>query len=286
MFEHITNVSRLEKKANTIRQHIITSLVKAGSGHSAGPLGMADMFTALYYAVLQHDPKRPTWKQRDRVILSAGHICPVWYATLAEIGYFPKRELWQLRKMGSGLQGHPHYQSLPGIENTAGPLGQGISVATGLAYALHVLQQKKQWVYCVMSDGEHNEGQVWEALQFAAKHQLPNLTVIVDRNNIQIDGATEDIMPLDSLKEKYEAFNWHVLEVDGNNIEACVAALQQAKAIVEKPVCIIAHTVPGKGVDFMEYKYEWHGKPPSAQEAREALRDLRSLGGKIEQSDT
>ena len=242
---------------------------------------MADVFCALYFNVLNHDPKRPNLKERDRVILSCGHICPVWYATLAEAGYFQKRELWTLRKLESKLQGHPHYNSIAGIENTAGPLGQGFSVAVGMAYAIRYFQKSNQMVYCISSDGEQNEGQVWEAVMFAAKYKLPNITVIIDRNNIQIDGPTEQVMPLDSLKDKYEAFNWHVLEVDGHNIEEVIDACNKAKAIVERPVCIIAHTIPGKGVKFMEGKYEWHGKPPEGAEAREALKQLRTMGGKI-----
>ncbi|MAG28557.1 transketolase [bacterium] len=277
----ITDIKKLNKIANSIRQNIIKSLEQAKSGHSAGPLGMADVFTALYFNVLNHDPKRPNLKERDRVILSAGHICPVWYATLAEAGYFPKRELWTLRKLGSSLQGHPHFHSIAGVENTAGPLGQGISIATGMAYAIRYFQKSNEMVYCIMGDGEQDEGQVWEAVMFAAKYMLPNLTVIIDRNNIQIDGPTEEVMPLDSLKDKYEGFNWHVLEVDGHNIEEVIDACNKAKAIVERPVCIIAHTIPGKGVKFMEGKYEWHGKPPKSDEAREALHQLRTMGGKV-----
>jgi transketolase len=274
MHPPITNIKQLNKIANNIRQNVIKMLLKAGSGHSAGPLGMADVFTALYFTVLKHDPHRPNWKERDRVILSNGHICPVWYATLAEAGYFPKRELWTLRRLGSGLQGHPHRGELPGVENTSGPLGQGMSVAVGLAYGLYHLSKSKAQVYCLASDGEHDEGQTWEAIMFAAKHKLPNLTVIIDRNNIQIDGPTESVMPLDSLREKYEAFNWHVLEIDGHNIAEIIAACGEAKAITEKPVCIITHTIPGKGVDFMENNYLWHGKTPNEQEAEEALRQL------------
>jgi transketolase len=277
----ITDEKKLKKIANSIRQNIVQSLEKAGSGHSAGPLGMADVFTALYFNVLNHDPKSPKWKNRDKVILSAGHICPVWYATLAEAGYFPKRTLWELRKLGSGLQGHPHIDSIAGVENTAGPLGQGISVAAGMAYAIRYFQKSNEMVYCIMGDGEHDEGQVWEAVMFSAKYKLPNLTVIIDRNNIQIDGPTEEVMPLDSLKEKYQGFNWHVLEVDGHNIEEVIDACNKAKAIVERPVCIIAHTIPGKGISFMEGKYQWHGKPAKGKEAREALRQLRTMGGRV-----
>lgn len=272
--EPIPDIKRLQEKANAIRQNIIKMLAEAGSGHSAGPLGMADVFAALYFNVLNHDPKRPNWRERDRVIVSCGHICPVWYAALAEAGYFPKRELWTFRKLGSKLQGHPERNSIAGVENSAGPLGQGVSVAVGMAYALRNFAKSGSQVYVISSDGEQNEGQTWEAVMFAAKHALPNLTMILDRNNIQIDGATEDIMPLESIRAKYEAFNWHVLEIDGHNIPDVIDACNQARAIVEKPVCIIARTIPGKGVAFMEGKYEWHGKAPNREEAAAALQQL------------
>ena len=273
-------IKQLKRKATAIRQDIVKMLLKASSGHSAGPLGMADIFTALYFSVLQHNPKKPLWEDRDRVILSNGHICPVLYATLAHADYFPKKELGTLRKLGTRLQGHPHRGSLPGIENTSGPLGQGLSQAIGMAIAAK-MDKKKHVVYCLMSDGEHDEGQTWEAIMLAGKLHLDNLTCMMDRNNIQIDGMTEDIMPLESLKAKYEAFNWHVLEIDGHNVEAIIDACNSAKAIVEKPVMIIAHTIPGKGVDFMEFQYEWHGKPPNKDEAKLALHELRTLKGKI-----
>ncbi|MDO8599068.1 MAG: transketolase [bacterium] len=275
-------IAALERKANAIRQDIIRMLLEAKSGHSAGPLGMADIFTALYFApILNHDPKKSNDPNRDRLFLSNGHICPVWYATLAHAGYLPRAEMLKtLRKMGSRLQGHPHKNALPPIENPSGPLGQGLSQAVGYTYAARMDARTFQ-VYCIMSDGEHDEGQTWEAVMFAGKHRLANLTAIMDRNNIQIDGATEDIMPLEPLKAKYEAFNWHVLEIDGNNIEEVIDACNRAKAITEKPVMILAHTIPGKGVDFMEFKYEWHGKPPNAEEATKALHQLRTLGGKI-----
>ncbi|MEP7167242.1 MAG: transketolase [Candidatus Woesebacteria bacterium] len=275
------SIQQLEQKAEAIREDIIRMLLEAGSGHSAGPLGMADVFTALYFSVLRHDPNNPTWEDRDRLVLSNGHICPVLYATLAESGYFPTEELLTLRKLGTRLQGHPSKVDLPGVEVSAGPLGQGISQAIGMALA-GILDQKKYQVYCAMSDGEHNEGQTWEAILFAGKERLANLTTIIDRNNIQIDGFTEDIMPLESLKAKYEAFNWHVLEVDGHNIERVIDACSEATAIYEKPVCIIAHTIPGKGVDFMEGKPEWHGKTPNPQEAQMALEELRTLKGRIQ----
>ena len=275
---------KLDKKANEIRQDIIKMLVDAGSGHSSGPLGMADVFTALYFSVLKKRPKSPWWEGRDRVILSNGHICPVWYVALAHAGYFPKSELSTLRELNSRLQGHPHYRSLPGVENAAGPLGQGISMAAGIAYA-GLMERKKYNVYCLMGDGELNEGQCWEAFMFAGKYRLHNLTVIVDRNNIQIDGNTEDVMPLEPLRERFESFGFHVIEVDGHNISHIVDACSMAKAIVEKPTVLLAHTIPGKGVDFMEYNYEWHGKPPNTEEAKKALQDLRTLGGRVNVGD-
>lgn len=273
-------VQELEFKADEIRQDIIKMLVEAGSGHSAGPLGMADVFTALYFEVLHLDPKNPTDPDRDRVVLSNGHICPVWYATLAHRGYFPIEELKTLRKLNTRLQGHPHYNSLPGVENTGGPLGQGMSQAIGMALAA-AMDGKKYQVYNLMSDGELDEGQNWEAILFAGKNRIPNLTAIVDRNNIQIDGMTEDIMPLEPIADKFFSFNWHVIEVDGHNMQDIIDACHQAEAIVEKPVVIIAHTIPGKGVDFMEFDYRWHGKPPKPDEAKVALRELRTLEGKI-----
>lgn len=273
-------IKKLEKLANTIRQDIVKMLLKAGSGHSAGPLGMADIFTALYFNVMKHNPKKPDWPERDRLCLSNGHIAPVQYVAMAHAGYFPKTEMWTLRKFGTRLQGHPHRTSLPGIEVTSGPLGDGMSQACGIAYALK-MDKKKSWVYALMGDGEQDVGIVWEAVMFAGKNRLHNITAIIDRNNIQIDGNTEDVMPLEPLREKYESFGWHVIDVDGHNIEEFIDACNQAKAIVEKPVCIIAHTIPGKGVDFMEYDFTWHGKSPNDEEAKKALNDLRTLKGKI-----
>ncbi len=281
MFElNDTKIIDLEEKANKVRELIISSLLEAGSGHSAGPLGMADIFAAFYFNILNHDPKNPEWEDRDRLVLSNGHICPVRYATMAIAGYFPIEELKTLRKLNSRLQGHPHRISLPGLETTSGPLGEGLSQSIGIALTAR-LDRKKYRVYCVASDGEHQEGNTWEAAMFAGKQKLDNLTLVIDRNNIQIDGFTEDVMPLEPLKEKYEAFNWHVLEVDGNNIRAFIDAVDQAKSIHEKPTVIIAHTVPGKGVDFMENDFVWHGKTPNKDEAAKALSELRTLRGKI-----
>lgn len=275
------SIKELEKLANTIRQDIIKMLVEAGSGHSAGPLGMADVFTALYFDVLNHRPKEPDWDGRDVLILSNGHIVPVRYAAMARAGYFSVKELMTLRKLGSRLQGHPERQRLPGLETTSGPLGSGLSQACGIALALRMDGNKSRWVYCATGDGELDEGNIWEAAMLAGKYKLTNLTVIIDRNNIQIDGPTEQIMPLEDLHAKWEAFGWHVLEIDGNNIGDVIDACHLAKSIVEKPVVIIAHTIPGMGVDFMEKDFHWHGKPPTGEEAKVALHELRTLGGRI-----
>lgn len=269
------NLKQLAQKARQIRIDIIKMLARAGSGHTAGPLGMVDIFTTLYFNVLKHNPKKPLWDQRDRLLLSNGHICPVLYATMGHAGYFPVSELKTLRQLGTRLQGHPHRQTLPGIENTSGPLGQGLSQACGFALAAKLNKQKHR-VYCLTSDGEHNEGQTWEAIMFAGKNKLNNLTEIIDRNNIQIDGHTEDVMPLEPLRAKYEAFNWHVIEIDGHNFEEIIDACDQAKAIYEKPTLILAHTIPGKGVDFMENDPKWHGVPPSQEEAIKAIIKLKN----------
>lgn len=274
-------ITELETKANEIRQDLIKMLEHAGSGHSAGPLGMADVFTALYFEVLKHNPKKPEWGERDILVLSNGHITPVRYVTMAHAGYFPVDELMTLRQLGSRLQGHPERTRLPALETTSGPLGSGLSQASGMALSLKMDGDHKRWVYCLMSDGEMDAGNTWEAAMFASKYKLYNLTAIADRNNIQIDGPTEEIMPLEDLRAKWEAFGWHVIEIDGHNIEEVIDATAQAKAIVEKPVMILAHTIPGKGVDFMEYDFHWHGKPPNTEEAKQALRQLRTLGGKI-----
>lgn len=273
----------LEKKANNIRRCVIEMLVEAGSGHSAGSLGLADVFTAFYFYILNHDPDNPEWEKRDKLVVSNGHVAPVLYATLAYAGYFPVEELKKLRKINSKLQGHPHRGSVPGIETTSGPLGSGLSQAIGMALSSN-LNDVKNWTYVISSDGEHQEGNWWEAVMYAGKkrHDMHRLVVLVDRNNIQIDGFTEDIMPLEPLIEKYEAFNWHVAEADGHNIESVIDAVSEAKAIYEQPSVIITHTVPGKGVDFMERDFRWHGRSPDKSEAELALEELRTLGGRIE----
>jgi transketolase len=275
------SIERLETIANDIREDIIRMLEHAGSGHSAGPLGLADIFTALYFDVLKHDPKNPDWDERDILLLSNGHCVPVRYATMANAGYFDKKELMTLRKLGSRLQGHPERTKLPGMETTSGPLGSGLSQAAGMALALRMDKHAHRWVYVVMGDGELDEGNVWEAAMLVGKYKLTNVIALVDRNNIQIDGPTEAVMPLEDLHKKWEAFGWHVLEVDGNNIEAVIDTYAMAKAIAEKPVVIIAHTIPGKGVDFMESDFHWHGSPPNHEQAVKALHELRTLGGKI-----
>lgn len=276
-------VSDLMLKANSIRESIITMLLKAGSGHTAGPLGMTEVFTLLFFHTLRHDPKNPTWVDRDRVVLSNGHICPVLYATMAHAGYFPTIELQTLRTFGSRLQGHPHREFLPYVETSSGPLGSGLSQAVGMALADRIDngQTSKKTIYALLSDGEHNEGNTWEAILLAGKERLRNLVAIVDRNNIQIDGYTEDIMPLGDLGKKYEQFGWHVQEVDGHDFQALHNAIETAKAVFEKPSVIIARTIPGKGVAEFEYDFHWHGKAPNKEEAAMALAELRTLGGQI-----
>jgi len=274
-------IIELELKANDIRQSIIEMLEEAGSGHTAGPLGMSDMFAALYFEVMQHDPKNPDWDERDWLFLSNGHTVPVRYATMAHAGYFPVEELLTLRKFGTRLQGHPERHALPGIEHTSGPLGTGLGQASGVATGLR-LDGKKNHVFCITGDGELDCGNIWESAMFAAHNGLSNLTAIVDRNNIQINGATENVMSLEDLSGKWESFGWHVIEIDGHNIQQFVDAVNQAKAIQNKPTCIIAHTIPGKGIKEIENEFQWHGKPPTAEEEKRFLKELRTMRGKIE----
>jgi len=285
-------IVELKEKANNIRISLIESLIAAGSGHTAGPLGMADIFTVLFFHTLKHDPKNPGWPERDRAILSNGHICPVLYSTMAHAGYFPVEELKTLRKFGSRLQGHPHRDFLPSLETSSGPLGSGLSQAVGMAIADkmdHGMTSGKR-IYALLSDGELDSGQIWEAAMLAGKEKLYNLTAIIDRNNIQIEGYTENIMPLESLSDKWRAWNWHVIEIDGHNIEEIADAFDAAKSVVGMPTMIIAHTIPGKGVPEFERDYRWHGNPPGKgptdkvpadKQAQVALNDLRTLGGKI-----
>lgn len=292
--QKLTTTEDLARMANTLRQDIIKMLIEAGSGHSAGPLDLADIATALYFNILNIDPKKRHDPDRDRLFVSCGHTAPVWYAALARAGFFPVEELKTLRKFGTRLQGHIDRLTVPGIESSAASLGQGLSIAAGCAFAGQ-MDNKTYQTYCILSDGEHDEGSTWEAVMFAGHYRLMHLTAIIDRNNIQIDGPTEKIMTKESLRDRYEAFGWHVIEIDGHNFEEIIDACHEAQAIIEKPVCIIAHTIAGKGVDFMEYDYRWHGDPPGKRETertppkdvqgKEALRQLRSLGGKIKPSD-
>ena len=280
--DHITDdeVKRIGSIANLLRQEVIHMLVEAGSGHVAGPLGMADIMATLYFHVMKHDPKNPEWEDRDRFVLSNGHTAPILYAALAHSGYFPTEELKTLRKLGSRLQGHPHRGSLPGVENTSGPLGSGLAQAVGMALAAK-LDDKKWRVFCMTSDGEHQEGNHLEAMLLASKYRLNNLVTIIDRNAIQIDGFTEDVLPLEPLADKYKSFGWNVIEINGHDIEHIVSAYNEAKATWQAPTVIIANTTPGKGVDFMEDKYQWHSKPMTKEQVQEALHDLRTLKEKI-----
>lgn len=292
--EKLTELDDLNRMANRLRQDVVSMLMEAGSGHSAGPLGLADIAAALYFNVMNVHPKKPNDPERDRLYVSPGHTAPIWYAVLARAGFFPIEELKTLRKLGTRLQGHMDRLTVTGVESSAASLGQGLSIASGCAYAGQ-MDGKRYQTYCVLSDGEHDEGSTWEAITFAGHYRLQHLTAIIDRNNIQIDGMTEDVMTKENLREKYEAFHWHVIDVDGHNIEAFIDACNEAKAIVEKPVVIIAHTIPGKGVDFMEYDYRWHGDPPGKRETertpgkeiqgKEALKQLRTLEGNIDNMD-
>lgn len=277
---------QLEKKAVEIREDIIRMLEAAGSGHSAGPLGLTDLLTALYFSIMNIDPQNPELQERDMFFLSNGHTVPVQYATMAHRGYFPIEELLSLRKFGSRLQGHPERTKLPGLENTSGPLGSGLSQAAGYAYSLQYLDNARhRWVYVVTGDGELDEGNIWEAAMFAGKYRLAQLIVFIDRNNIQIDGSTDAVMPLEDLRGKWQSFGWHVQEINGHNMESIIDAAAMARAIENRPSVIITHTIPGKGVDFMEYDYKWHGVPPNHEQAKIALTKLRSLNGKISSGD-
>jgi transketolase len=284
---HSEKIKELDEKAFRIRELVIESISEAGSGHPGGSLGMADVFALLFFHTMRHDPKNPEWKDRDRLILSNGHICPALYAAMALAGYFPVEEMKTLRKFGSRLQGHPHREFLPYVETSSGPLGEGLSQAVGMAMADRIDSGRtsQKFFYCLMGDGELNEGQVWEAAMLAGKERLHNLIAIVDRNNIQIDGFTEDVMPLEPLAEKFEAFGWHVVEANGHDFDDLDNCIGQAQAVFAKPTLIIAHTIPGKGVSFMEGRFEWHGAPPGKgpenivpkkMQKEEALKELKT----------
>ncbi len=277
--KNITTIKEFQLVANTLRQDLLAMLQHSGSGHTAGPLGLADIFTALYFKLLKHNPKKPSWDKRDRLILSNGHVCPVRYVTMAYAGYFPMAELLTLRKLNSRLQGHPSRVDLPALELSTASLGQGLGVAVGMSLAAK-LKHQQHTVYCITSDGEHDEGSTWEAVNAAAKWKLNNLINIIDRNNIQISGFTQNVWPIESLKDKYLAFNWQVLEINGHDFKQIISAVQKAKKL-NGPVCIIAYTVPGKGVSFMEHQYQWHGKTPNQQELEKALLELKEERKKI-----
>ncbi|PID32692.1 transketolase [Candidatus Saccharibacteria bacterium] len=266
---------QLAAQANQLRRDVISMVSHAGSGHPAGALGLADIFASLYFNILNHNPKDPYWSRRDMLFVSNGHVAPIVYSALARSGYFEFSQLGSLRKLGSSLQGHPERTKLPGIESTSGPLGSGLSQAAGYAYSLHYLDHDSdRQVYCVVSDGELDEGNSWEAVMFASKYRLGKLTVIVDRNNIQISGKTEQVMPLEDLARKWQAFNWHTQIVDGHDIVEVIEASHQAKNVTDHPSVIIAQTIPGKGVDFMENDYRWHGKAPNPEQTEQALTQL------------
>jgi transketolase len=273
--ENLTDekIKELKIIANNIRKSIIEMLFEAGSGHTAGALGMTDIFTLLYFHLLKHNPKDPLWINRDRLILSNGHICPVLYATMGHAGYFPKEELKTLRKFGTRLQGHPHREFMPWLETSSGPLGSGLSQAVGMAIADKIYAGDKT-IYAILSDGEHDEGNTWEAIMLANKEKLSNLIVIVDRNNIQIGGNTERVMPLGDLKDKYKNFGWFAQEVDGHNFWKINNAIYKAKKNTGGPSVIIANTIPGKGIKSWENDYKWHGKSPNKEEAEMALKEL------------
>ena len=263
----------LKEKAKDIRRHIINMLSEAGSGHPGGSLSIADLVTALYFAVLKVDPDNPRWEERDRFVLSKGHACPVLYGALAEAGFFPVEELKTLRKIDSRLQGHPDMRKTPGVEMSTGSLGQGLAAANGMALA-GKLDQRDYRVYVVLGDGEVNEGMVWEAAMAAAHYGLDNLTAFLDYNGLQIDGPVEEVMATAPLEEKWAAFGWHVLTIDGHDFGEILAAVEEAKKTKGQPTMIIAKTVKGRGVSFMENEVGWHGKAPDEKQTAQALAEL------------
>jgi transketolase len=267
------SIPELEKMARQLRRDVITMIATAGSGHPGGSLSAADIVTALYFKVMGHDPKNPQWPDRDRFVLSKGHAAPILYAALAECGYFPVEELSTLRKLDSRLQGHTDRTLTPGVEMSAGSLGQGLSYGIGMALAGR-LDKRDYRVYVLLGDGECDEGQVWEAAMFAPHHKVDNLTAIVDHNDLQLSGRVCDIMGLEPLADKWRAFNWHVLEINGHNIKEILQALKKAGDVKGKPTVIIAHTIKGKGVSFMEGNVDFHGKAPTPEEAEIALKEL------------
>jgi transketolase len=268
------SVERLQAISRQIRKDILEMLSEAGSGHPGGSLSAVELVVALYFAKMVHNPLDPRWADRDRFLLSKGHAAPLLYAVLAECGYFPKSELKTLRKLGSRLQGHPDPTKLPGVEIPGGPEGIGLSEGVGMALAAR-LDRKSYRVYVLMGDGELNEGEVWEAAMAAAKYKLDNLTAIVDRNGVQQDGLTEQIMPIEPVANKWRAFNWNVIEVDGYDFEQILGAIDEARSVRNKPTVIVAYTTKGKGVEFMEWQSEYHGKVPDKQTVQKAIEELQ-----------
>lgn len=267
-------MNQLEAKAKHIRELILTALAEAGSGHTGGSLDLVDVFTVLYFDHLRHDPQHPNWEGRDKVVLSIGHTAPVLYATLAAAGYFPEEEMLTLRKLGSRLQGHPSFETrLPGLETSSGSLGQGLGVAMGMAIAAK-MDGKPNRVFCIMGDGEQQEGSVWESAMAAAHHRLDNLCAIIDRNRLQIDGRTEKVMAIDPLRDKWTAFGWYTLEIDGHDMSQIKMALDLADKEQGRPTVIIADTVMGKGVKSIEDNNQWHGKVPTKEQLHVFLNEL------------
>ncbi len=273
------SVEELKTMAATIRRDIIEMIHAAGSGHPGGSLSATDIVTALYFRVMRIDPQNPDWPDRDRFILSKGHACPVWYAALAERGYYDRSHLGTLRKINSILQGHADMKKTPGVDMTVGSLGQGFSAGIGMALS-GKLRKKDYHVWVIIGDGEIQEGAIWEAAMAGAKWKLDNLTVILDRNRLQNDDFVDDTMPVDPVPDKWLAFNWNVIEIDGHNMEEIVSTLEEAKTVKDKPTIIIAHTVKGKGVSFMENVAVWHGKAPSDEQARQALEEISQQVGR------
>jgi len=266
-------IRELEAIARKVRRHTVRMIYEAGSGHPGGSLSGTDIMVALYFHVMRHDPKKPDWPERDRFVLSKGHAAPALYSVLAEAGYFPVEELWSLRKLGSKLQGHPCMRKTPGVEMSTGSLGHGLPAGNGMALAAK-LDRKLYRIYVLCGDGEMDVGEIWEAAMLAAHYKLDNITVYLDRNKLQLDGPTEKIMSLEPLADKWKAFGWHVMEINGHNMKEIIHATNEARSIKGRPTIIICHTIKGKGVSFMEGSLHFHGKAPSKQEYEQAMKEL------------
>ncbi|MGI6037207.1 MAG: transketolase [Limnochordia bacterium] len=270
-------IQKLQEQARLLRCDVLEMVYRAQSGHLGGSFSAADIVSALFFHHMKIDPQNPQWADRDRFIPSKGHAAPILYAALAHKGYFPREDLWNLRQIGSHLQGHPDMNKTPGVDMTSGSLGQGFSTGLGMALAAQ-LNNQDYHVYALLGDGELNEGEIWETAMAAPRFKAYNLIAIVDYNKVQLDGTLEEIMPVDPLKEKWEAFNWHVIEIDGHDMGQIVAALEEAVALKDRCVCIIANTVKGKGVSFMEGRHEWHGAPPNEEQYKQGMEELGGAG--------